>query len=148
MANYEDLEIGRPLEPLVRKTGNDSAALFVNDEYSAAGLGMGGGLLSPGMLKAAEAADALGIQRVDDVVFIFEGFKWMSWINICLHALRQPLPTRAIRLLVESAQPLHLADEKIVKALTTVYLRSRFSSIICFSFLRNKFDLVFLIVYF
>ena len=43
--------------------------------------------------RAAEAAVALNIDKVDDVIEMVESFRWMSWCNIALHALRLPLTT-------------------------------------------------------
>lgn len=120
-SNPEDLDIGRPLEPISIKHQGVSLGSF--DEFSSNNLNLRNGLLSVGMTRAAKAADALGIQQVEDVVSIFEGFKWMSWANICLHVLRRPAPTRALRSLIESANSLKMVDEKILKFLNGVYSR-------------------------
>ena len=117
--NNEDLEIGKPLEPPPLHPGVD--------EFSLLGLGLDKGLLSEGMKKAHSAALALGIQHIEDVVIIFEGFKWMCWLNLLLFALRRPLPMRALRLFIEASQHLQCNDEKVTKVLLTWYQRGRYS---------------------
>ena len=77
------------------------------------------------MEKAYDAACALKIDKFEDVAHVFEAFKWMSWLNLCLHALRRPLSTRALRHLITAAQPLLLADEVIVRTITAIVTRAR-----------------------
>lgn len=49
--------------------------------------------------RAAEAAVSLNIDKVDDVIEMVESFRWMSWCNVALHALRAPLTTTGSQLM-------------------------------------------------
>jgi hypothetical protein len=135
-SNREDLEIGKPLEPLsvIRPVSSTTAAAGTpRDEFSVQELGLDRGLLSEGMQKAHCAAVALNIHLIEDVIMVFEGFKWMSWMNLFLYALRRPMPTRALRLFIEAYKPLKLQDEKITKMLQSWYQRARWGDVILYN---------------
>lgn len=65
--------------------------------------------------RAAEAAVALNIDKVEDVVEMVESFRWMSWCNVTLHAIRSPLTTTGLHKLIESGRSMRFADDKILK---------------------------------
>jgi hypothetical protein len=123
--NKEDLEIGRPIQPPGKTSSSSSSANnAARDEFSVTELGLDRGLLSEGMQKAHCAAVALNIHLIEDVIQVFEGFKWMSWLCLFLHSLRRPMPTRAMRLFIEAYKPLKLQDEKVTKPLQSWYQRA------------------------
>jgi hypothetical protein len=67
--------------------------------------------------RAAEAAVALNIDKVDDVVETVEHFRWMSWCHVTLQLLRAPMTTNGLRRILESGRPMRFADERILKLL-------------------------------
>ena len=95
-------------------------------------------LLPSGMEKAYEAAKALSIIEIEDVLLIFEAFRYMSWLNITLHCLRRPLPVVVLKLLLTSVQSFTSSsvaaspastvypwiDEKLIKALSAIMTRA------------------------
>lgn len=114
--NNEDLNIGRPLAPPPQPVEG-------LEEFSLEGLGIRSDMLSDGMHKAAEAARAIGVITIEDVKGMLDMFRWMSWLNICLHALRRPMPTTTLRNLVAAGSTLAKSDEKILKPLSNIATR-------------------------
>mmetsp|Transcript_27861 Transcript_27861/g.46820 ORF Transcript_27861/g.46820 Transcript_27861/m.46820 type:complete len:513 (-) Transcript_27861:81-1619(-) len=81
-------------------------------------------LLPIGLVHMERAAALVGILSLDDVVIVLEAFRWMSWVNLCLHMLRLPPTTAALRRLLDVTRGMRCTDDKIIKLLTSVLQRS------------------------
>jgi hypothetical protein len=122
----EQVALGRPVGPASGAInggggGNDKSVL----EYNRGLLAYLSCMLPIGVVHMQRAATLVGIAAIEDVLSVLEAFKWMSWINLCLHFLRFPPTTPALKKLLDAAKPLRYADDKIIKALTGVLQRAR-----------------------
>ena len=94
------------------------------DEFSAEGLGLTPSLLSADFHKAVDAAAALRIDQMADVKNVLDYFRWINWLSLALHALRRPIPSPSIRMLVDAATPLFCAEDKILRPLQALIGRA------------------------
>jgi hypothetical protein len=83
-------------------------------------------LLPVGLQHMERAAALVGIVRLEDVAVTLDAFRWMSWANLCLHLLRIPPTTPALRRLLDATRGLQFADEKILKLLHGVLQRATY----------------------
>jgi len=86
---------------------------------------MGAPLLPDAMCKMANAAISQQIDASEDVLAIVEAFRWMSWCSVLLRTLRHPPTTVALRKLVEVGKTISNNDERIIRFLQNVVLRSQ-----------------------
>ena len=86
-------------------------------------------LLPIGLRHMERAAHLVGIVdhrcQIEDVVVALDAFRWMSWCHLCLHLLRVPPTTPALRRLLEAAKPLQCTDDKILKLLNGILQRAQ-----------------------
>jgi len=81
-------------------------------------------LLTPlGLIHMEKAASIVGIYAIEDVKYILDIFKWLSWINLTLHLLRLPPTTLALKRIIDSVQRLRFVDENIIKLLESILQR-------------------------
>ena len=117
-SNAEEAQFGSPLGMVLVST---SAAAVTHGRVDVEAVfyevsnHLKGPLLPDFLQEASNAALTLNIDRVEDVVYVIEAFKYMSWCNLCLQAMRMPMSTNVMRKLGEAARPLRLAEERIVK---------------------------------
>ena len=128
----EQVYLGRPLGPPPRVTVED--VFTEDDEEEERGLCIATytkgimkqlQLLTPlGLIHMEKAASIVGIFAVEDVKYILDIFKWLSWINLTLHLLRLPPTTPALRRILDAVQGLRCADDKVVKLLSAILQRA------------------------
>ena len=126
----EQVYLGRPLGPPPRVTVED----VHTEEEEENGLCIATytkgimkqlQLLTPlGLVHMEKAASIVGIFAVEDVKYILDIFKWLSWINLTLHLLRLPPTTPALRRILDAVQGLRCADDKVVKLLSAILQRA------------------------
>lgn len=118
----EQVALGRPVGP------SDAAFSASTDvsvlDYNRALLAHLPSMLPVGLVHMERAAALVGILTLDDVTVVLEAFRWMSWTNLCLHMLRLPPTTTALRRLMDAAKGMRCADDKIVKLLLGVQQRA------------------------
>jgi len=114
----DEIQAGRPLGP------NNPSGFNVSSLDKRIDDSLLRSLVPEAIRRAAEAAMALGINEFEDVVALLENFRWMSWCNIMINALRGPLPSTILKRLVESALLLKFADDKIVKFFQSILTKS------------------------
>ena len=127
----EQVYLGRPLGPPPRVTVED---VHTEEEEEENGLCIATytkgimkqlQLLTPlGLVHMEKAASIVGIFAVEDVKYILDIFKWLSWINLTLHLLRLPPTTPALRRILDAVQGLRCADDKVVKLLSAILQRA------------------------
>jgi len=127
----EQVYLGRPLGPPPRVTVED---IHTEEEEEDNGLCIATytkgimkqlQLLTPlGLVHMEKAASIVGIFAVEDVKYILDIFKWLSWINLTLHLLRLPPTTPALRRILDAVQGLRCADDKVVKLLSAILQRA------------------------
>jgi hypothetical protein len=126
----EQVYLGRPLGPPPRVMVDD----VYTEEEEERGLCIAAytkgimkqlQLLTPlGLVHMEKAASIVGIFAVEDVKYILDIFKWLSWINLTLHLLRLPPTTPALRRILDAVQGLRCADDKVVKLLSAILQRA------------------------
>jgi hypothetical protein len=116
----EQVALGKPLGPSAAAPLQASSFL----EYNRALLAHLPSLLPVGLQHMERAAALVGIRHLDDVATVLEAFRWMSWTNLCLHMLRLPPTTPALRTLLDACKDMRYTDEKVVKMLTGVLQRA------------------------
>jgi hypothetical protein len=123
----QKIALGRPVGPTAPPvTSNSSSSSNVNVlAYNRSLLRLLPALLPVGLAHMEKAAALVGIQGLDDVALTLEAFRWMGWANLCLHLLRNPPTTTALKKLLEAPQVLcpNMADDKIIKLLSGVLQR-------------------------
>ena len=123
----EEIEAGRPL-------GQDNPPGFtlLQPHPSLDHLKLLRSLVPDIIRKTAQDAIDYGIDRIEDVNLVLEAFRWMSWCNLCLHGLRAPLSTRALKRLLDASSTLR-ADERVIRVLNGIASRARLvlSSVVC-----------------
>ena len=129
----EQVHLGRPLAPpprvMIDDTSSSSSSYTEGDVLSIAsyteGIMKQLQLLTPlGLVHMEKAASIVGIFAVEDVKYILDIFKWLSWINLTLHLLRLPPTTPALRKILDAVQGLRCADDKVVKLLSAILQRA------------------------
>ena len=116
----EQVALGRPVGPSVSAPINTTSVL----EYNRALLAQLTSLLPVGMTHMERAATLVGIVNLEDVALVLDAFRWMSWTNICLHMLRNPPTTPALRQLIDVTKNMRCIDEKVIKILSGVLQRA------------------------
>eukprot|EP01035_Chromulina_nebulosa_P019402 gene19402-25275_t len=114
----DEIQAGRPLGP------NNPSGFNVSSLDKRVDDILLRSLVPEAIRRAAEAAMALGINEFEDVVALLENFRWMSWCNIMINALRGPLPSTILKRLVDSALLLKFADDKILKFFQSILAKS------------------------
>jgi hypothetical protein len=126
----EQVYLGRPLGPPPRVTVEDVHTEEEEDNWLCIATYTKGimkqlQLLTPlGLVHMEKAASIVGIFAVEDVKYILDIFKWLSWINLTLHLLRLPPTTPALRRILDAVQGLRCADDKVVKLLSAILQRA------------------------
>ena len=120
-SDEQKVALGRPVGPTSPLNTNSSVSVL---EYNRSILSHLPSLLPVGLVHMEKAAALVGIESLDDVALALEAFRWMSWTNVCLHLLRTPPTTTALRRLLEAPKGMSVADEKIMKLLTGVLQRA------------------------
>jgi len=82
-------------------------------------------LLPDAVCKLANLAIAQQIDSSEDVLAIVEAFRWMSWCSVLLRTLRHPPTSVALRKLVDVGKSISNNDDRIVRFLQNVVLRSQ-----------------------
>ena len=54
------------------------------------------------------------------MVIVIDAFRWMTWCNLCLQAIRAPPRTAILRRLVTATRNLKVTDDKIIKLLGNI----------------------------
>lgn len=118
----EQVALGAPVGP------SSAAPLQTADvlEYTRALLGQLPALLPVGLQHMERAAALVGIVRLEDVALTLDAFRWMGWANLCLHLLRMPPTTPALRRLLDATRGLQFVDEKVLKLLHGVLQRATY----------------------
>jgi hypothetical protein len=116
----EQVALGKPLGPSAAAPLQTASFL----EYNRALLAHLPSLLPVGLQHMERAATLVGIRHLDDVATVLEAFRWMSWTNLCLHMLRLPPTTPALRTLLDACKDMRYTDEKVLKMLTGVLQRA------------------------
>ena len=75
--------------------------------------------------KLATQSISQHIDTVDDVLAVVESFRWMSWCSVLLRTLRHPPTTVALRKLVDIGKAISAGDDRILRFLQNVILRSQ-----------------------
>lgn len=122
----QKIALGRPVGPTAPPATSNSSSSNVNVlAYNRSLLRLLPALLPVGLAHMEKAAALVGIQGLDDVALTLEAFRWMGWVNLCLHLLRNPPTTTALKKLLEAPQVLcpNMADDKIIKLLSGVLQR-------------------------
>ena len=134
----EQVYLGRPLAPPPRvmiddtssSSSSSSSSSYTEGEVMSIASYTEGimkqlQLLTPlGLVHMEKAASIVGIFAVEDVKYILDIFKWLSWINLTLHLLRLPPTTPALRKILDAVQGLRCADDKVVKLLSAILQRA------------------------
>lgn len=60
------------------------------------------------------------INLIEDVHVVLQCFKWMSWCNVTLQAIRVPPKIRLLQFLVDSTKFIRVADERIMKVFHSI----------------------------
>lgn len=123
----EQVALGAPVGP------SSTAPLQTADvlEYTRALLGQLPALLPVGLQHMERAAALVGIVRLEDVALTLDAFRWMGWANLCLHMLRMPPTTPALRRLLDASRGLQFVDEKVLKLLHGVLQRATYVHLPC-----------------
>jgi hypothetical protein len=81
-------------------------------------------LLPVDLVVMYQRAIAEGIEEIEDVSIVLDGFRYMSWCTLVLQVLRYPPPTPLLKRCIE-AKPLKFGDDRILKHLQMILSKAR-----------------------
>lgn len=116
----EQVMLGNPVGPTATAPVNSESVL----EYNRTILSYLTSMLPLGLQHMERAAALVGIVSLEDVAAVLDAFRWMGWVNLCLHMLRNAPTTPALRRLLDGGKDIKCADEKILKLLNGVLQRA------------------------
>ncbi len=124
-ADDSDLQLGLPKANDADWEENIPAAEYVDGVSKALSKILREPLLPKRVCELATIAMDQKLESMDDVLAVVEGFRWMSWCSVCVQALRNPPTSVVIRRLIDIARTISAGDDRIVRFLQNVAMRSQ-----------------------